>query len=180
MDKVMNDMEETLNLLMTWKEHLTEIDYSIMWRKAHALAENEFPAAKDFFVQGLNDPNWRWRDDCISFLGFHYLLENDILKKIRNLLLFDPNSNVRISAASVLGKQSSLPDPALISAIMKDSNHLVRESAFEAILALAGVSIKKINREIKRLRTGEIQAALSEVKRITEEEKINLPKHLFD
>ena len=175
----MDDLVETLNFLKMWKEQTTEIDYSTVWRKAHILAEKEYPAAKDFFVQGLNDPNWRWRDDCVSFLGFHYLLEDNILGKIRNLLLLDPSSNVRISAASVLGKQSSLPDQALFSAIKNDSNHLVRESAFEAILALAGVSRKSINHEIKKLRAGEIQLSLAEVRRIAEEEKIDISKYLL-
>jgi len=174
------DMEATLNMLKAWKEQSLEIDYSIVWRKAHALADAEYPAAMDFFIQGLDEPNWRWRDDCISFLGFHYFLEDDTLRKIRNLLLSDPSSNVRITAASVLGKQSSLPDPALFSAVQSDPNHLVRETAFEAILALVGVSNNTIIHEIKRIKTGEIVPSLSEVKRITKEEKINVSEHLLD
>lgn len=174
------DMEESLNKLKAWKEQNIGFDYNTAWRIGHILADAEFPAAMDFFIQGLDDPNWRWRDDCISFLGFHYLLEADTLRKIRNILLYDPSSNARITAASVLGKQSSLPDTALSSAVKNDSNHLVKESAFEAILVLAGVSNKTIHHEIKKIKTEGIQPNLSEVKRVIKGENINLAEDFFD
>lgn len=179
MKKSMN-MEESLNMLKAWKERSTDMDYSKAWKIGHALAEEKYPAAKDFFVQGLEDPNWRWRDDCVSFLGFHYLLEDDILERIRNLLLSDSSSNVRISSAVVLGKQSSLPDPALFSALQSDTNHFVRESAFESILKLAGIANKNINNEMNKLRAGKIQLDLFEIKRIVRQEGIQLPDHYLD
>ena len=174
------DIEESLKILKAWQEQSLDLDYSTVWKLGHALAEAESTAAKEFFINSLDDPNWRWRDDCISFLGFHYPLDGKILSKIRNMLLSDPSSNVRISAASVLGSQSSVPDPALSSAIQSDPDHMVRETVFEAILVLAKVSNNTIKREIKRIKTEEIQPTLEEVKRVIQEENINLPDHFLD
>jgi HEAT repeat protein len=174
------DIQESLKILKAWNEKTLEIDYNIVWSISHDLADVQNPVAKDIFVQGLDDSNWRWREDSISLLGFHYPLEDNVLKKIRNMLLIDPSANVRIACVYVLARRSSLPDPALLSALRSDPNHLVRESAFEAILSLAGVSYTRIKHEIKRIKMGELEPELTEIKRIVMEERIKLSEHLFD
>ena len=56
----------------------------------------------------------------------------------------------------------------------------MKESAFEAILVLAGVSNKTIRHEIMKSKTGGIQPGLDEVKRVINEENINLAEGMFD
>jgi HEAT repeat protein len=168
-------MQRLLDMLKAWKGRTIEVDHSSAWKMAHALAEAHYLPAIDFFVSGLNDPDWVWRQDCVQFLGFHYHLEKKIVEKIRESLITDPSEEVRMSAASVLGRRSNLPDQALFHALESDPSHFVREAAFESVLELIGIPYKAINREIKRLKAGDIQPTLEYVKQIARSENIELP-----
>src|SRR4030066_1801611 len=98
------ELENTLNFIKKWKTQPFPADYyDDIWRKSHDLAEAQYQPAKEVFIEGLDDPDWLWRHDCVTFLGFHYPLENEVVEKIRDLLLNDPSSDVRIAAASALG-----------------------------------------------------------------------------
>jgi HEAT repeat protein len=118
--------------------------YGVIWTSAHKLAEAQFEPAKDFFILGLEDSDWVWRESCVSFLGFHFSLNEIALEKIRNLLLNDTSPHVRMAAASVLGGRSALPDYALNKATALDVDPDVRKAAYESILRLAGVSPQSI------------------------------------
>jgi hypothetical protein len=146
---------------------------------AHALAEAYYLPAMDFFVSGLNDSDWAWRQNCVQFLGFHYQLNKETVEKIRETLVADPSEDVRMSAASVLGKSSSLPDQALYHALESDLSHFVREAAFESVLELIGLPIKTITREVKRLKAGEIQSTLKWIQFIARRENIEVPEDLL-
>jgi hypothetical protein len=169
------DMQLLLDTLKAWKGRTIELDHSSAWKMAHALAEAHYLPAMDFFVSGLNDSDWVWRQDCVQFLGFHYQLDKEIVEKIRETLMTDPSEEVRISAASVLGRRSSVPDQALFHALESDPSHFVREAAFESVLELIGIPYKATNREIMRLKAGDIQPTLEYVKQIARSENIELP-----
>lgn len=173
--KVLKDMQRLLDILKAWKGRTIELDHSSAWKMAHALAEDHYLPAIDFFVSGLNDLDWVWRQDCVQFLGFHYQLEKKIVERIRELLITDPSEEVRMSAASVLGRRSSLPDQALYDALESDPSHFVREAAFVSVIELIGIPSMAINYEINRLKAGDIQPTLEYVKQIARNENIELP-----
>jgi hypothetical protein len=66
------------------------------------------------------------------------------------MLISDHDENVRMTAANVLGKISSLPDRALVSALTSDPDWHVRCSAYMALLQLARVSYEVYLRENDR------------------------------
>jgi HEAT repeats len=174
----MNQILETLKELKERPSNSVDY-YDDIWRKAHGLAEAHYVPAKELFIQGLNDADWQWRGDCIRFLGFHYSpLESTVLEKIRELLIKDPEADVRIAAASVLGGRSSLPDNALLIALNSDSNWWVRISAFESLLELAGISYKIRSQELERVNSGEIKPSIEEVKRILASKNMGLSGYL--
>lgn len=175
--------ERILQSLMDWKNGLSELDYygeGSVWRIAHDLAEAEYQPAISFFVMGLKDPDWIWRQDCVRFLGFHYAyLGKEIVERFRTLLLEDPSDDVRMSAAAVLGIWSNLPDQALFQALEFDSNHYVRKSAFDSILKLMGLPYKDISRELKKLRDGTIQPTLEYIRQLVCREGIEISEDLL-
>lgn len=173
------DIQRLLDTLKAWKGGKIELDHSSAWKMAHSLAEDHYLPAMDFFIAGLNDSDWVWRQDCVQFLGFHYQLDREMVKKIRETLITDPSEEVRMSAASVLGRRSNLPDQALYHALESDPSHFVREAAFESVLGLIGIQYNAINREIKRLKAGDIQPTLDYVKQIARSENIELSRDVL-
>ena len=153
------------------------IELSGIWVKMHALAEAKYPLAKELFISGLDDASWDWREYCLSCLGYHYdlHLESDVLDKIRRLLLTDPEGQVRLSAAGVLGVQSTWPDGALINALRFDEDKFVRRSAFDSILKLASAPNNRIRKLNQRIESGDIQPTWNEAKQILEELGAEVP-----
>lgn len=172
-----NEMRDLLEMLQKWKNKSLVIDdgdfYEVIWGNAHVLAEARYEPAKDLFIQGLYDEDWVWRSNCVSLLGFHYPLDRDVVAKIRGLLVVDPNDDVRISAASVLGRRSSFPDYALNKALETDKNLQVKEAAYDSILELAGVPFRVIQKELNKIRAGTAIPSLADVKRVLKAENIN-------
>lgn len=144
-----------------------------LWQKCHKLAEAHYLPAMDFFIRELDDPRWNWRRESVSLLGFHYKLDQKAINKIQDLLLNDPDSGVRIACASVLGNQSKLPDKALVEALVHDANALVKESAFAAILDLAGVPYKIREDDLQKLRAGDLLPTVEQIKEILIKENIS-------
>jgi|SRR5579859_1501876 len=139
-----------------------------VWRKFHRLAEAEYIPARDYFVKGLNDPDWDWRSQCVSFLGYHYSFspDDEIINKIREMVLNDPEDMVRLAAAHVLGSRSKWPEPALITALSDDPEECVRQSAFIALIGSAGVPYPVRHLEADRMDAGEFQPMWKEVERV--------------
>jgi HEAT repeats len=137
-----------------------------LWEEWHELADAESQPAKEFLIERLQDLRSDWREVSISLLGFHYSLEQDILDQIRDLLVSDPDSGVRIAAAGVLGHQSKLPEKSLVQALIHDTKPLVRETAFSALLELADIPYMIRINELEKIDTGEIYPTLDQVKRI--------------
>lgn len=145
-------------------------------RRMHQLAEAEYPPALELFQSLLKDADWDWRLEGLQLIGFHYDITSNekLIKKIRQLLLNDPEDNIRITAASILGIRSQWPDNTLVMALQSDPNQFVRYSAFEALLKLARVPYPMIQKEVNRLEKSETEPTLAEVKRILQEANINL------
>ncbi len=175
------DLEQLKEMWKAWKRQDGEIDHSAVWKKAHKLAEAHYLPAIEFFVAGLNDMDWVWREDCLSFLGFHYSLKNriEIVEKFREMVVSDPSDDVRMTAAAVLGLRSKLPDQALFHALESDLSYFVREAAFESVLELMGLPYKTINREVKRFKTGQVQSNFEYFKQIAKDESIEFSESLL-
>jgi hypothetical protein len=137
-----------------------------LWAQWHDLADTQHQAAKEFFIERLEDSRSAWREVSISLLGFHYDLEQVVVEKIRALLTSDPVSDVRLAAAGVLGHQSKLPEKALVQALAHDSNLFVRKAAFSSLLELAEVPYKIRLNELEKIDSGEVTPNLEHVKRI--------------
>nr|MBA3947892.1 hypothetical protein [Herpetosiphonaceae bacterium] len=145
------DTEELQKLLDAVKaawhySHEDSVDRLKTWQNMHALAEARFPPALDFFVTCLADSRWGWRIDALRCIGFHYQFPVDgaIADKIRQMLLTDVGGfgEVRMTAASVLGRRSTWPDLALETALKTDPDEDVRRVAFAALLTIGGIPYK--------------------------------------
>jgi hypothetical protein len=130
-------------------------------RRLHALAEAQDETAKIFFVTLLQADNASWRLESLRNLGFHYDLggEPSLIERIRDLLLKDPDVDVRMAAASILGIQSAWPDRTLYEAMTTDINHFVNEAAFESLLRLSGMSYRECQIVMKQVETGALRVS---------------------
>jgi len=137
-----------------------------LWKLLHKLAEAKYQPAKEFFIQGLDDPRWDWRRESISLLGFHYQLEPPVVEKIRRLVIHDPDSGARIAAASVLGSQGEFPEDTLVKALILDPDKLVKKMAFSSLLELAGIPYKIKSNELAKVDAGKINPNLEQIRRI--------------
>ena len=108
--------------------------------------------------------------------GYHYQFppNSAITEKIRQLLLSDPDDDVRLTAASILGIRSVWLDPALMTAFRSDSEEYVRYSAFDSLLTLAGVPYLVVKRKMEGVKKGEISLTFKEVERIIVEAGIDI------
>lgn len=99
------------------------------WR-LHDLAEAQNEKAKAFFVEVMQiAEDSEWRLEMLRDIGFHYDLSHDpaIVRQIREMLLSDPDEDVRNAAAMILGIRSSWPDQALYWAMLNDAYNEVRQ-----------------------------------------------------
>jgi hypothetical protein len=149
---------------------------SEVWPIMHELAEAQFLPAKSLFADFLEDEDWRWREEGINLLGFHFDLENDqeILDTFRRFLESDPETSIRISAANALASQTSWPELSLFKAIEVEIDEHVRRAIFGAILSQAGLPPYRLLEEEKKLKGKANLFDLKEVKRILVSEGINL------
>lgn len=151
------------------------------FRALHRLAEAGYEPALPFFVSCLTDRDPDWRLQGLQDLGWHYKLPtgSPILEQIRSMLETDPDADVRIAAASILGFQADQaqvwPDWALLAALREDPVYEVRIAAFQSLLLTAnirGVDLRDLDRRVKR---GEIQPTWEEVERIVTAARGALP-----
>ncbi|MEQ8756592.1 MAG: hypothetical protein RID09_24170 [Coleofasciculus sp. G1-WW12-02] len=135
------------------------------------LAKARYTPAIEFFYSCLGDSRYSWRSRGLDILRSNYEFSPDskIIKKIRDLLLNDPNYSVRIRAAALLSTQSKWPDPALKQSLISETNEEVLIQVFEAILILGGVPYSMVRTEVNRVRGGEIEPTFEEIERITQE-----------
>lgn len=158
------------NTSLEWDELTT------IWWSMHDLAEAQYLPAIDFFMSCLNDVNSTWRLKGLQDVGYHYQFPPDstITEKIRQLLLSDPDDDVRSTAASILGIRSVWLDPALMTALHSDPEEYVRYSAFDSLLTLAGIPYLVVKKEMEKVEKGEIPTTFEEVKRIVVEAGIDI------
>lgn len=130
-----------------------------LWLRLHALAEAQDEKAKAFFVEVMQTAeDSEWRLEMLRDIGFHYDLSDDpaIVRQIREMLLSDPDEDVRNAAAIILGGQSSWPDRALYWAMLNDAHNGVRLSAFESLLTLSGMNYKEYTDAYVQAKAGKI------------------------
>src|SRR5688572_19865181 len=99
------------------------------------LAHAQYRPALAFFRSGLDDPDWSWRLNHLSQLGYHYKIEkeSEIATKVRELLARDPSAEVRMAAASIMAQFSTWPDATLLRALAYDEEVEVKQTAFEVL-----------------------------------------------
>ena len=112
------ELQNILDELVRLAQDTASRDLTEFYNKMHTLAEAGYTPAIDLFVAGLDDEDTYWRKYCLTSVGFHYKFppDSELTGKIRDLLLTDPDSGVRIAAACVLGVRSKWPDIVLVSA----------------------------------------------------------------
>lgn len=158
----MIEIEDPDAVLAEARQALSEnrsIYQDILSRRLHALAEAQDEKAKAFFAEVMHSAeDSDWRLETLRDIGFHYDLRNDpaIVAQIREMLLSDPDVDVRMAAASILGIRSSWPDQALYWAMLNDVEEFVRFCAFESLLKLSGMSRKESWRVYGQLKDGKI------------------------
>lgn len=161
-----------------------EADTSIygtgLWASWHDLAEAKYEPAKRFFIERLQDSRWDWRRASVSLLGFHYALDDEVIQTIRNLLRSDTDAGVRISAASVLGSQGRFPEKRLIEALNSDPDRLVRQTAYSALLDLAKVPYDARTMEWNKVRSGEKEPSLDQLRRVLYENGLSSSLAILD
>jgi hypothetical protein len=109
----------------------------------HRLAEDQYAPVRDFFDSLIAFPNPVWRYEAIIDLGHYPCLGSDTVARVRECLLWDPDPDIRIHAASILGvhldRRDPWPDWVLAQAVDEDPVPEVRSSAFCALLETAEV-----------------------------------------
>ena len=142
----------------------------------HDLAEAQYQPARAFFESCLGDLDRDWRLEAVRDIGFHYDLreDEDVLEKLRRMLVGDPDPGVRLAVAAVLGSQSSWPDWALESALHDDPDKHVRRVAFEELLRLVGMPDLRVGEHRRKLEQGEIQPTWEQLEKGIAEAGIGL------
>jgi hypothetical protein len=144
--------------------------------KMHPLAEAQYRPAKRFFSECLDDPRKWWRYDCLNALGFHYdfSADEDIKQKLRELLLKDEDDLIRNAAALALGRYTVWPEQTLLIALQTDPDHDVKISAFYSLYRLVGLPQREHLKTRKRLKNGELEPTLEQLKMMLSEHDIDL------
>ncbi len=157
-------------------------DHDALYWQLHDLAEAHYEPAIPFFERCLYNTNARWREDAIRLLGFHYLDylrgNADLFNHLRYMLIEDPSSDVRITAAMLLRdakEDTDFPDWALLRALEEDPVIQVRGRAFESLLTQTGVSYEVLRQTMRRIDHEEIDATPSLLKQLIEEHGLDLP-----
>lgn len=164
-------MEQILSDIKKGHQNPFSESHEYFWKKMHGLAEAKYVPAQSFFVTCLDDPRSDWREDCLTCLGFHYQFapDSNIIVKIRQMLLNDPDAFVRLAATSILGIRSYPSDYSLIAAMQNDIDEDVRLSAFDALLTLTGLPSIIVRQQVEHAREGKVETSLEEVERIKKE-----------
>ena len=169
-DSLQSVLQEIRNDILTSTE---ATERQKVWQKMHLLAENQMPEAKELFITLLEHPDWSWRLEALQDLGFHYPLqpESEAVKKVRQLVLNDPNDFVRMTAASVLGIRSVWPEPFLLTVLDVESDKEVLEAAFEASLKLTDFPHLEISKVMRKVKAGEIHPTVEQLQTLLESTK---------
>ncbi|MCU0481029.1 MAG: hypothetical protein MUE54_07435, partial [Anaerolineae bacterium] len=124
----------------------------------HLLAHHRYEPAKEFFIKCLNDDSEDWRYECLTALGFHFVLDEFLMEKVRHLSLHDENSSVRSCAASVWASQKQVIDHHLLFVLDNDPDIYVKEEVLYCILTKYIYQIRPLSiRDVKqKIRNGEI------------------------
>ena len=141
----------------------------------HALAEAQYEPLVSLLIDGLDSPDWAWRSACLVNLGFHYPSSfiRPIFPKLRSMLLHDEggDGDVRMTAARVLGRHADALEASLVTALTDDPDPYVRQSAFTALLRIAGVAPKRILKiEVQLMRGESVAISWDALQQILREE----------
>lgn len=81
------------------------------------------------------------------------------------------DGDVRMTAARVLGRHTDVLEASLVAALTDDPNQYVRQSAFTALLRIAGVAPKRIFRiEVQLMKREPVAVSWDALQQIVREE----------
>jgi hypothetical protein len=162
------EMQTLLDEVIALHANPSSSSISIYMEKMHPLAEAQYEAAKRFFIDCLDDERLDWRYDCLNAVGFHYDLSSDesVKDKLRDLLLHDEDDLIRSASARILEINSTWLDEALFTALETESDRSVKIAVFAALLKHGGLPGSMYLKTYAKLKNGEIEPSLSELKRM--------------
>ena len=144
----MCDLEERLAKLKTLCQNgkLSEHEF---YKIAHPLAETRYEPLRKFLIELLESPNEIFRLNAVHLLGSHWPEKQDIGKKLIELLINDPNDDVRMLAASALSHIKYVEAQKALSQCVSNPREdpSVRDSCIDAIRILSGTPQLQILRE---------------------------------
>jgi HEAT repeat protein len=173
-----SEHDERFALIKQFLEPYTTSDYipiNDINRDVHALAEAQYEPLVPLLIDGLDSPDWAWRSACLVNLGFHYPSHfiRPIFPKLRSMVLHDDggDGHVRMTATRVLGRHTDVLEASLVAALTDDPNQYVRQSAFTALLRIAGVAPKRIFRiEVQLMKREPVAVSWDALQHILREE----------
>ncbi len=142
-----------------------------IYRRLHDLAERRFAPARAFCASCLARLDAEWRSIAVMCLH-HYDLDDApaLLDRLRWMLGNEPDSDVRIWIAGILGAQptgaDAWPDRALARALDDDPNFQVRANAFRGLIETAGIPYPQAQQALQQMERGEIPITWAAIERI--------------
>ena len=140
------------------KERLAELKHQCQngalsehafYQIAHPLAEKRYESLRAFLIELLESPNEIFRLNAVHLLGSHWPEKQDIGSKLVELLINDPNDDVRMLSASALSHLKYAEARGVLSQCANNPREdpFVRDSCLDAIRILDGTPQLQILRE---------------------------------
>ena len=116
---------------------------------AHPLAEKRYEPLRKFLIEMLDSPNEIVRLNAVHLLSGHWPEKQDIGKKLVELLINDPNDDVRMLSASALSHIKYVESRAALHQCLNDPKEtsFVKDSCIDAIRILDGTPQLQILQE---------------------------------
>ena len=119
------------------------------YQVAHPLAEKRYEPLRKFLIELLESPNEIFRLNAVHLLGGHWPEKQDIGEKLTELLINDPNDDVRMLSASALSHIRYTESRATLLQCINDPKEVsfVKDSCIDAIRILDGTPQLQILQE---------------------------------
>ena len=126
-----------------------EVSESKFYQIAHPLAEKRYEPLRKFLIELLESPNEICRLNAVRLLGGHWPEKQDIGEKLIELLINDPNDDVRMLSASALSHIKYVKSRTVLWQCLNNPKEVsfVKDSCIDAIRILDGTPQLQILQE---------------------------------